>query len=1403
MMNEVIAFADSKGLTIALTPSKSYGATSIERLKSFYKGLGFVENKGSNKDFSTKQSMLKLPSRQGREQSTEQQVKDQTGMPASGYYSAQAMVSDIQRQFNRIGPGYTAKRAKLGAYGGGGGVYVNGPKGRLKNPTRTGRQQVMDNENDLLRIIVAGREEGGFTNDAILDYLRRRKKTVDGKTVAAYNIKEIRGAFKVLESEAFDSYMFREYPQSFNDIKGGFLAGLKLMKQVDNYYKKLVEDNNLIKNRVKKNKKTKQIPLSDEQINLKVLDFFMDQAGYKSAGVKGKRQTAQQLAMERDMLEILLPDPLKANPQRIAAINRRISNIKFDERNLKGVQRALRNYIRMVLPRDLYTKKEITDVIDKINRVNATNFDSVKDEVFKIVTIKTNTRLQNILFEILKKDYTVVQSGRFKGVKIDNKTRKKLNRINKLIVNPDATEKQITKANSKLLDKYNKFAKEEIDGKKKGDVVIINRRDFSENDLEAMAEITLAMQINTSFTQEMNDPNKTTQLNSVVSSLNQIETTGKANLEYQLLQDAIKYRENDRAVYKDMTGVDLDAKQSLIDQGIPENEITEYMINKEFREMSKDIAQDAKESGGLEAKSVLARFTGSLVSVANSIEQGVFGTAEDMTGLIDRISTQPGEIFEGATQEITQKEIRKATRTFKGRMLNQQLVFSEKMTELLGKRWTAQNRKNSRETETIVRSVVKADILQDQLNVVQRTITKKNKSEVAAKVKEIQKKIDSNTINISQNQLLYYYSQMQDPSLNKSMINTFDATRLGDVSFANEFDSRIKQEIADKLDDKLIKLSEWMIGEYFPESYGHYNNTYKEVYRTDMPWNQFYAGRVYRQNENEAEGLDLLADSQSWITNVGAASTKARKENTNDINKTDGIDALLNYTKDMEYFAAYAVPIRNINKIFQNPLIKETIKDKFGPQIWKYINDSITKIANKGIQAQNETAIINAFNNTFLLSRLGLNPTLILKQMTSFVTYGNDIGYLNWVKNAAMATPKARTLIKEVLDNSLVLKDRYGQSITRTVENYSDDKFERMNGGLLERFGLTNAKQDQISKILMWTTMAGDKGAILVGGVPNYLHYKNKFKEKNPNATEQEAIDYAIIKFEADTLRTQQSYDLQDKDYYQTKGAFVRAFNMFLTTPKQYFRREIIAARNMYRIIKSGGKQGKGTVKDNGELDYWRSLGKSARSLAVYHVVMPVIFQWVSQGLPGLLRGSDDDDKADLARAAIIGNLNALFIIGKIGETIMDAVSGKPWAGTPSTIPVLGQTALLATLYVDIGKTKDPIKREEKVNKFMAEAIALTGVPAGQLRKMMKNFSTIGDSKNLGEFILKLFNFSEYAQGKKNKKTFNLTKRELKKYFPALYPDNKDEDNELLQFQKKYKKEQKELREKILDEIYN
>jgi GNAT superfamily N-acetyltransferase len=60
-MKELGSIADRHGLTIACTPSKDFGATSVPRLKRFYKAHGFVDNKGKNKDYGTRATMLRPP----------------------------------------------------------------------------------------------------------------------------------------------------------------------------------------------------------------------------------------------------------------------------------------------------------------------------------------------------------------------------------------------------------------------------------------------------------------------------------------------------------------------------------------------------------------------------------------------------------------------------------------------------------------------------------------------------------------------------------------------------------------------------------------------------------------------------------------------------------------------------------------------------------------------------------------------------------------------------------------------------------------------------------------------------------------------------------------------------------------------------------------------------------------------------------------------------------------------------------------------------------------------------------------------------------------------------------------------------------------------------------------------
>ena len=59
-LEQLIQQADADGTTLALTPSNAFGANK-SRLTKWYKRHGFVPNKGRNKDFATRESMVRPP----------------------------------------------------------------------------------------------------------------------------------------------------------------------------------------------------------------------------------------------------------------------------------------------------------------------------------------------------------------------------------------------------------------------------------------------------------------------------------------------------------------------------------------------------------------------------------------------------------------------------------------------------------------------------------------------------------------------------------------------------------------------------------------------------------------------------------------------------------------------------------------------------------------------------------------------------------------------------------------------------------------------------------------------------------------------------------------------------------------------------------------------------------------------------------------------------------------------------------------------------------------------------------------------------------------------------------------------------------------------------------------------
>ncbi|MFE7463084.1 GNAT family N-acetyltransferase [Streptomyces sp. NPDC057499] len=61
VMTLLVTEADRQGVTMALTPTRGLGATSLDRLRRFYRRFGFSMNGGRIKDYTTRQAMLRLP----------------------------------------------------------------------------------------------------------------------------------------------------------------------------------------------------------------------------------------------------------------------------------------------------------------------------------------------------------------------------------------------------------------------------------------------------------------------------------------------------------------------------------------------------------------------------------------------------------------------------------------------------------------------------------------------------------------------------------------------------------------------------------------------------------------------------------------------------------------------------------------------------------------------------------------------------------------------------------------------------------------------------------------------------------------------------------------------------------------------------------------------------------------------------------------------------------------------------------------------------------------------------------------------------------------------------------------------------------------------------------------------
>ena len=1170
---------------------------------------------------------------------------------SNGYFNAKPAPDLIylRREVESVPGNYSVKKAD------GGGLYLtenNRIKKTLSRPK--GREQKSTQE-----IINEGREDN-FTEANIRDFLVRVLK---------------RPAIEVNELMSLDKESLKTVPKSFTNVQGGIKAGTMLYNKVEEYRKKLVKKNEKLKGKKR---------LTKTEIVDQTIEYLQKQPEYINEGdkytvgskKKGTQETrvrkgfsTQQARMLADYTKTAGVRPTNNMGAKIRAAMYVVKQKVKGARDLQKQKTALRNFIRQSLPKALYTKKDVIDLVNTINDVNEANIDNLMKEVIQFVN-KTNSKsLLATIKSILDNKYSKVESGRKKPVKISDDIRKRIEFIKSNMLSTKATIEEIGDALLNLKGRFDELAAEVQQ---------------TEDIRSEMVDLELAMLYNNALQSKDTSEYRVEQLDTVVEALKQMIEEGKSELREQIKEQHQYYLRQFEMGYESITG-------EKVDMADPDA----------FNKLNKFKKIYENEKAKRDTQNVLIKF---FRGIKEGIDRKAFGSSEDLFTLMDRMDKLPGEMYGGNLQEMFTDRVDESSRLFKGRMMLVEQLIQNHLQKVYGKKWQKASRQNRMAKDLGI-------MIQDGVPLSPK----------------------------SQNQIAYLYNMYKDPENRKSFANPEmygikmaapDATKAekAEIQAINEENAeRVMSEMIAQLDSKVKETADWQVSELYPFLYNHYNDAYKKLYRTDLPWSEFYAGTIYREgvDQEEASMLDLQNAKNMYSTAVGAQGTKVRLNSSKPIKTMDMMDVLNTYLNQMEYLAAYGEVVRDMSKLFNNKYISDAIIKIHGKDIYNYTLAMIDKIASRGTASGSFNNFINAMNNVFILSRLALSPVIMIKQQTSFITYANDIGPLNYLKYAAKNKLEMLKVYKEIKENSVYMKDREGKSIMRAIETYSDSNMKKF---------VPAGTKEWIVNFAMWTTKFGDKSAIYIGGMPNYSYYKAQFKKKNPKATEQEAIDHAVRLFERDTKRTQQSGDLQDKDYYQTKDPLYRGLNMFLTTPKQYLRKEIFAIRNLNRKLNAWDrKAGKGTVTEN------------IRTFIMYHVIMPVFFQYVSMGLPGILRDKRDDDYLDLLRAAMIGNLNALFIVGDLFQMAGDLFTGKPWAGSNiKTVGVLSIAGSLTEKLVYAEKLKDPVKKAEAYKKVYLELATLVGVPAPTIGKFVENYGNIGKGGDIGKDILRLLNFSKY-----------------------------------------------------------
>ena len=462
---------------------------------------------------------------------------------------------------------------------------------------------------------------------------------------------------------------------------------------------------------------------------------------------------------------------------------------------------------------------------------------------------------------------------------------------------------------------------------------------------------------------------------------------------------------------------------------------------------------------------------------------------------------------------------------------------------------------------------------------------------------------------LSQNEAAYLLMVKEDPNLAK----TFE--KMG-------YNERTWTDLEKFVKPKVMEWARWQLNEFYPAYYQGVNDVYKQMRGVDLNFNKKYMP-ISRDVSQTVIDQEFLGDNNTEHVSIFNGHLQPRIANTHPIRIQDIDRVLMEHIIEMEHFKAFAPIMKDLRGVFGSKDVSKAIKQYHSPTMLMVVNRFINDFARGGVDRRMMVNTLDKIRSNFAKAVLGINPVVLLKQLTSFPAYLMDLPVKDFATGIAdfMLNPVGKT--KFLLKNSEHLKSRYNKGWERDIilamQRAKKTTAREISGGLT------------LTDIFMALPKFGDAGAIMFGGWAQYRYSYNKARKEGKS--HEEAKKIGITEFEKATKRSQQAGDVEDLGELQRQGSWAKLWTLFKTSPKQYYSNMSAGIRNL--------AAGRGTRMDN------------LKRIFIAHFVLPQLFQFAASGFEWSMKNQ--------LRALALGSLNGLLIAGDILQTLIMAVTGDTY----------------------------------------------------------------------------------------------------------------------------------------------